>query len=41
MYFVGAILAHLRVGSRDIVGGTVFLLTAAAVLALNLLANGG
>lgn len=33
LYFVGAIIAHLRVGSRDIVGGIVFL---AAVAALTL-----
>ncbi|WP_055585094.1 DoxX family protein [Peterkaempfera griseoplana] len=34
LYFIGAIIAHLRVGSRNIVGGIVFLLTAAAVLVL-------
>lgn len=34
LYFIGAIIAHLRVGSRDIVGGIVFLATAAAALAL-------
>lgn len=36
LYFIGAIIAHLRVGSRDIVGGIVFLFTAAAALVLGL-----
>ncbi|MDF9810841.1 DoxX family protein [Streptomyces sp. SPB162] len=36
LYFVGAITAHLRVRSRDIVGGIVFLSTAAAALVVNL-----
>ncbi len=40
LYFIGAIIAHLRVGSRDIVGGIVFLITAVAVLALGLLDHG-
>ncbi|WP_370942426.1 DoxX family protein [Amycolatopsis sp. cg5] len=40
LYFVGAIIAHLRVGSRDIVGGIVFLATAAAALILGLLSHG-
>ncbi|MDL4775793.1 MULTISPECIES: DoxX family protein [Thermomonosporaceae] len=40
LYFIGAITAHLRVGSRDIVGGIVFLSTAAASLALGLLHHG-
>ncbi|WP_329307735.1 DoxX family protein [Streptomyces sp. NBC_01260] len=40
LYFIGAIIAHLRVGSRDIVGGIVFLATAAAVLVLGLLDHG-
>ena len=40
LYFIGAIIAHLRVGSRDIVGGIVFLATAAAALALGLLDHG-
>ncbi|WNI30050.1 DoxX family protein [Streptomyces sp. ITFR-6] len=40
LYFIGAIYAHLRVGSRDIVGGIVFLATAAAVLVLGLLDHG-
>ncbi|MET7476295.1 DoxX family protein [Streptomyces sp. NPDC005648] len=34
LYFVGAIIAHLRVGSRNIVGGIVFLATAVAALVL-------
>ena len=36
LYFIGAIIAHLRVGSRHIVGGTVFLIIAAAALTLGL-----
>ncbi|MEV0908882.1 DoxX family protein [Streptomyces hokutonensis] len=40
LYFVGAIIAHLRVGSRNIVGGLVFLATAAAALTLGLLYHG-
>jgi hypothetical protein len=35
LYFVGAIIAHLRVGSRQLVGGIVFLVTAGAALILN------
>ncbi|WP_166982312.1 DoxX family protein [Paramicrobacterium fandaimingii] len=34
LYFMGAILAHLRVGSRDILGGIVFLVIAVTILAL-------
>ena len=40
LYFIGAIIAHLRVGSRNIVGGIVFLSTAAAILALGLVYHG-
>ncbi|MBN6041714.1 DoxX family protein [Amycolatopsis sp. 195334CR] len=40
LYFVGAIIAHLRVGSRDIVGGIVFLTVAAAALVLGLVHHG-
>ncbi|MFD3472828.1 DoxX family protein [Streptomyces sp. NPDC058682] len=40
LYFIGAIIAHVRVGSRDIVGGIVFLATAAAILTLNTLDRG-
>lgn len=40
LYFIGAIGAHLRVGSHNIVGGIVFLLTAVAVLVLGLLDHG-
>ncbi|MGW3107937.1 DoxX family protein [Streptomyces sp. NPDC001100] len=40
LYFIGAIVAHLRVGSRNIVGGIVFLATAAAALTLGLLHHG-
>ncbi|MFJ9629609.1 DoxX family protein [Streptomyces sp. NPDC091280] len=40
LYFIGAIFAHLRVGSRNIVGGIVFLATAAAALTLGVLDHG-
>ncbi|MHA6757695.1 DoxX family protein [Streptacidiphilus sp. PAMC 29251] len=40
LYFIGAIIAHLRVGSHDIVGGIVFLSTAVAALTLGLLQHG-
>jgi hypothetical protein len=40
LYFVGAIIAHLRVGSRDIVGGIVFLATAVAALTLGVAYHG-
>ncbi|MFE2424960.1 DoxX family protein [Streptomyces hokutonensis] len=40
LYFIGAIIAHLRVGSRNIVGGIVFLATAAAALTLGVLYHG-
>ena len=40
LYFIGAITAHLRVGSRNIVGGIVFLTTAAAALTLGLADHG-
>ncbi|WP_019546532.1 DoxX family protein [Streptomyces sulphureus] len=40
LYFVGAITAHLRVGSRDIAGGIVFLATAVAALVLGLADHG-
>ena len=40
LYFIGAIIAHLRVGSRNIVGGIVFLATAVAALTLGLIQHG-
>jgi hypothetical protein len=40
LYFIGAIIAHLRVGSRNIVGGIVFLATAVAALILGLIHHG-
>lgn len=40
LYFVGAIIAHMRVGSRNIVGGIVFLATAVAALVLGLAYHG-
>jgi len=36
LYFVGAIIAHLRVGSRSIGGGIAFLATAVAAVTLDL-----
>jgi hypothetical protein len=36
LYFLGALAAHLRVGSRQLVGGVVFLSFAVASLVLNL-----
>jgi hypothetical protein len=36
LYFLGALGAHLRVGSRQLVGGAVFLSLAVAALVLNL-----
>ncbi|MCG5470585.1 DoxX family protein [Micromonospora sp. LAH09] len=36
LYFFGALIAHLRVGSRQLVGGVVFLSTVVAALVLNL-----
>jgi hypothetical protein len=35
LYFVGALVAHLRVGSRKLVGWAVFFLTAVAALTVN------
>ncbi|MEV0351440.1 DoxX family protein [Nonomuraea sp. NPDC050680] len=37
LYFVGALLAHLRVGSRKLVNWGGFFLTAVAALAVNLI----
>jgi hypothetical protein len=34
-YFLGALVAHLRVGSRQLVGWAVFLSTALAALTVN------
>jgi DoxX-like family len=36
LYFVGALIAHLRVGSRQLVGWAVFFSTAVAAFAVNL-----
>lgn len=36
LYFIGAVLAHLRVGSRQLVGPAVFLTMAVAALTVNL-----
>ncbi|MEO3746587.1 DoxX family protein [Plantactinospora sp. B5E13] len=40
LYFIGALITHLRVGSRQLVGGVVFLATAVAALTLNLAYHG-
>ncbi|WP_432968000.1 DoxX family protein [Dactylosporangium sp. CA-233914] len=36
LYFVGALIAHLRVGSRKLVGWAAFFVTVAAAFAVNL-----
>jgi hypothetical protein len=36
LYFIGALIAHLRVGSRRLAGWAVFFLTAVAALIVNL-----
>jgi hypothetical protein len=36
LYFTGALVAHLRVGSRKLVGWAVFFVTVVAALAVNL-----
>jgi len=36
LYFVGALVAHLRVGSRNLVGWAVFFTTVVAALAVHL-----
>ncbi|MEH1166734.1 DoxX family protein [Micromonospora sp. CPCC 205539] len=36
LYFIGALVAHLRVGSRQLVGWAVFFSTVVATLAVNL-----
>ncbi|MFI5841173.1 DoxX family protein [Catenuloplanes sp. NPDC051500] len=36
LYFIGALIAHTRVGSRALIGPSVFLLTAVSALALTL-----
>jgi hypothetical protein len=36
LYFVGALIAHLRVGSRQLIGWAVFFATVVAALAVNL-----
>ncbi|MGW3785120.1 DoxX family protein [Micromonospora chokoriensis] len=36
LYFIGALVAHLRVGSRKLVGWAVFFATSVAALAVNL-----
>jgi len=39
-YFIGALIAHLRVGSRHLVGWAVFFVAAVATLAVNLAYHG-
>ncbi|GIE98736.1 DoxX family protein [Paractinoplanes rishiriensis] len=36
LYFVGALIAHLRVGSRQLIGWAVFFTTAVAALVVNI-----
>ena len=36
LYFLGALVAHLRVGSRQLAGWAIFFATAVAALAVNL-----
>ncbi|WP_433831404.1 DoxX family protein [Actinoplanes sp. CA-015351] len=36
LYFIGAIVAHLRVGSRNVIGAVVFLAVSAGALAVSL-----
>jgi hypothetical protein len=35
LYFIGALIAHLRVGSRNLIGPAVFFVTVVAALAVN------
>ncbi|WP_444950164.1 DoxX family protein [Micromonospora ureilytica] len=37
LYFIGALIAHLRVGSRQLVGPAVFFVTVVAALTVNVL----
>jgi hypothetical protein len=37
LYFIGALIAHARVGSRALIGPSIFLITAAGALVLTLL----
>jgi DoxX-like protein len=39
VYFTGALIAHLRVGSRDLVGWAVFFTTVLAALVITVLAR--
>jgi hypothetical protein len=41
LYFVGALIAHLRVGSRKLAGWAVFFATVAATLVVNLIYHYG
>jgi hypothetical protein len=36
LYFVGALIAHLRVGSRDLIGWAVFFATVVGALVVNI-----
>jgi hypothetical protein len=40
LYFIGAFIAHMRVGSRKLVGWAVFFLTSVAALWVNLAYHG-
>jgi hypothetical protein len=39
LYFIGALIAHLRVGSRQLVGWAVFFVTVVAAFVVNVLHN--
>ncbi|GAA2632889.1 DoxX family protein [Paractinoplanes durhamensis] len=40
LYFTGALVAHLRVGSRNLIGWAVFFVTAVAALVVNVALHG-
>ena len=40
LYFIGALVAHLRAGSRDLVGWAVFFVTSVAALVVNVSHHG-
>jgi hypothetical protein len=40
LYFIGAFIAHMRVGSRNLVGWAIFFVTTVATFVVNLLHHG-
>lgn len=40
LYFIGAFIAHMRVGSRDLIGWAIFFATTVAALVVNLAYHG-